>query len=238
MPDAPSAKAPFVRRALASILAVGAAVCMRSWGSNLPLALWLPTGLLAASALLLHHPRLGSQLLARAVLWSNLILGVVMTFFANSRERPIAVVLAATTGAALLLVGRAGLDDRTRGGSFVPVAFRATLLALMVMALADAQSLAFFGALQLEAWTPSPDRAALYFALAGGLLGALAGLYRLRVWGLLLGVVSWMAVAAVALAGGLQLPGGLVAAFVATSVLQMCIAAPLFVALWTGARRV
>lgn len=236
MSDAP-AHAPIVRRALASLLAVAAAVCMRSWGPRLPLALWLPAGLLAASALLLHHRNLGSQLFARAVLWSNLILGIVVTFLANVRERPIAIALAATTGAALLLVGRAGLTHETRGGRFVPVAFRATLLALMVMALADAQSLAFFGTLELESWAPSPPRAAVFFALAGALLAAIAGIYRLRVWGLLLGAVSWLALASVALAGALRLPGGLIAAFVATSALQLSISAPLFVAMWTGARR-
>jgi uncharacterized membrane protein YoaK (UPF0700 family) len=121
------------RRVLASLLAVAAAVSMRSWGPRLPVALWLPAAMLAAAAVLLHHRHLGSQLFSRAVLWSNLLLGIVITVVSHSRERPIAVVLAATTAAALLLVGRSGLGDDARAGGFVPVAFRATLLGLMTV---------------------------------------------------------------------------------------------------------
>jgi hypothetical protein len=226
---------PFARRILASILCGVAAVAMRSWGGHLPFALWIPVGLLAASAVLVHHRRLASQLVARAVLWSNLILGTVIAVVVDTPERPVALLLAGATGGALLLIGRAGLTDDD--GSFVPVAFRATLLGLMVMALADAQSLSLFGALELENFHPARPVALEYFALAAGLIVAIVGIYRLRVWGLVLGAFTWVALATAALAGWLELPTGLAAAFVATSAVQLVLAAPLFARMWTAARR-
>src|SRR5512138_2198895 len=114
----------------ASLLAVAAAVAMRSWPGHPPAALWMPAGLLAAAAVLLHHRHLGSQLLARAVLWSNLLLGTLASVVSVNGDRPVGLVLAWTTGAALLLLGRRGMEEGTPG-AFSPVAFRGTLLGLM-----------------------------------------------------------------------------------------------------------
>jgi len=215
-----------MRTVLASVLAFSAAVCMRSWNGHLPHALWLPAALLVAAAGLVWHRQLASQLLARAVLWSNLILGVLITALGHGRERMIAVALAAATSGALLLLGRRGLGEGTPG-TFAPIAFRRTLLALMVMALADAQTLIFFGTLTFEDSFAYASRAAVYFALGGGLLLGIIGLYRLRVWGLLLHAASCGALIATALAGVLRLPVELGWALVATAVAQLVISAPL-----------
>ena len=140
-------KLTIARRSIAVTGALGAAVCMRSWGHEVPAALWIPSLLLAGSALLICRPHVGGQLVARAVWWSNLILGTLIATSGGSSERVIAALLALCTGGALLAVGRAELDEPTTSGSFLPVAFRGTLICLVVMALADAQSLLLFGAL-------------------------------------------------------------------------------------------
>ena len=81
-----SHRAPWLRLLAAGGLAVGAAVCMRSWGRGLPAVLWLPAALLVMAAVLVHHRHLGSQLLARAILWSNLLLGVLVSWSGSSSE--------------------------------------------------------------------------------------------------------------------------------------------------------
>src|SRR5690349_8871986 len=87
-------KTDAARRILASLGAIGAAICMRSWGNHLPAALWLPAGLLGASAILVHRRQVGAQLLARAVWWSNLLLGTLIATTGGSGERTIAALLA------------------------------------------------------------------------------------------------------------------------------------------------
>jgi hypothetical protein len=220
---------------LASLLALVSAACMRSWGGHLPHALWLPTALLVAAAGLMWHRQLASQLFARAVLWSNLILGGLITVLGSDRERTVALVLLGATAGALLLLGRRGLDEKTPG-AFAPVAFRRTLLALMVMALADAQTLLLFATLSFEDSFVHASRAATYLALGGGLVLGIVGLYRLRVWGLLLHAASCGALIALALLGALQLPVELGWALAATAIAQLVISAPLAFALVRGRR--
>src|SRR5262249_47290563 len=94
---------PILRRSLATLGALGGAVCMRSWDNSLPVALWLPTLLLASSAALIWRRHIGGQLLARAVWWSNLILGTLIATSGGSSERGIAALLALCTGGALIL---------------------------------------------------------------------------------------------------------------------------------------
>ena len=76
-----------VRLALASGAALLATTAMRSWdlnapdcncASNLPVALWIPTLLLGASAILVWKQSLGAQVLARATWWANLLLGTLV----------------------------------------------------------------------------------------------------------------------------------------------------------------
>jgi hypothetical protein len=224
-----------IRAVFASLLGLAAAVCMRSWDGNLPSALWIPTALLGVAAILCHHRHVGSQLLARAAFWSNLILGVLAMVIGGTGERPIGLALAACTGGALLLLGRGGLAGDARTGSFRPLAFRTTLLAIMVMALADAQSLLLFGTLELEGWRDD-GRSLLMYGLAGLLVLGLVGLYRLRAWGLLVGAAGCAALAAAAFGDALALPHALNVAFIATSIAQLVIVAPLAVAVWRGAR--
>ncbi len=221
-----------LRGLVVSLLCLAAAVCMRSWGGHLPWQLWMPTGFLLAAAVLAHHQHVGSQLLARAVLWSNLLLGAVVAYAGNSREEPIASVLAVVTGLALLVLGRRGIDGDARGGGFVPVAFRATLVAILVMALADAQTLLLFGTLFFTEGGSASSTGAVSLALAAALILSIAGLYRLRVWGLLLDVVACGALVAASLLGALDLGPVFTLAFAISGGLQIVLAVPLLAALF------
>src|SRR5262249_18610334 len=219
-----------LRPAVVSLLALVAAVCMRSWGGYLPWQLWMPTGLLVAAAALAHGRSAGSQLLTRAILWANLILAVVAAWVGNHHEVPIAAILRASTGAALLVLGRAGLDRAE--GDFVPVAFRSTLVALLVMALADAQTLALFGSLFVaDSFEAGTGWAAL--AIAGGLCLAVLGLYRLRVWGLLVEGVACLGLLGFAVLMQWRLPPALNLALGASAPPQLILPPPLLIALRT-----
>jgi hypothetical protein len=223
-----------LRAIVVSLLCLGSAVCMRLWGGRLPWELWMPAGLLIGAAALAHHRHTASQLLVRAVLWSNLLLAGVAAWCGNAGERPVAAALGAMTGLALLALGRRGLDAEARSGApFVPVAFRSTLVALFVMALADAQTLLLFGSLFLESRALPAGLVAL--ALAALLLASIVGIYLLRVWGLLLNAAACAAVIVCTAAGVFHLPGVLNGALLVSAAVQLVFATPLFVALATGA---
>jgi hypothetical protein len=224
------------RRIIAMLGALGAAVCMRSWDHQLPAALWLPTGLLALSGLLLWRRSVGGQLLARAVWWSNLILGTLIATTGSSSERGIAALLALCTGGALIAVGRADLDETTPSGTFLPLAFRGTLICMLVMAMADAQSLLLFGALEVTEprqhyLAHTLSREALPLVLALPLLLSVIGLYRLRLWGLLLNLAASLTLALASLTEVLELPRPLRIAYVVTATAQWLVSLPLLLAL-------
>jgi hypothetical protein len=225
-----------LRALLVSLFCLGSAVCMRLWGGRLPWERWMPAGLLVGAAVLAHHRHTASQLLVRAVLWSNLLLAGVAAWCGNAGERPVAAALGAMTGLALLALGRRGLDSDADAGAaapFVPIAFRSTLVALFVMALADAQTLLLFGCLFLENRVRPAGLIAL--ALAALLVASIIGIYRLRVWGLLLNAVACAGVIACTAAGVFHLPGVLNGALLVSAAVQLVFATPLFVALVTGA---
>ncbi len=220
-----------VRRLIAMLGALNAAVIMRCWDSgNLPLALWIPAGILAASAFLQFHRHLGSQLLVRANWWSNLLLGVIITTSSNTHERHLAAGLALATGGALLALGRRGLDDAP--GAFAPNAFRATLMAILVMAMADAQSLLLFGTLHLEshsAHSSVPLLACGFLAVIG-----IFGIYRLKLWGVVLNFVANILIAICAISGIFDIPRVLVVAYLVTAGLQAVLTFPLWIAVARG----
>jgi hypothetical protein len=226
---------PIARRTLATLGALGGAVCMRSWDNTLPAALWLPTLLLVSSAALIWRRHVGGQLLARAVWWSNLLLGTLIATSGSSSERAVAALLALCTGGALIAVGRADLDEATPSGSFLPTAFRGTLICMLVMAMADAQSLLLFGALELTEphhYSGGPRlQEALPIAVAIPLLASVIGLYRLRLWGLILNLAASLTLAVLALSSTLDLPGPLLVAYTVTAAAQWLVALPLLVAL-------
>lgn len=228
------------RRALASAGSLTAAaaipvmMALSPFGPDMEdaLVLSIPTALCTLATFLLHRRHLGSQILARATWWSNLILGMLISISGSGAEGEVAgPMLALGCGLALLTMGRAGLDEEVPAGRFHPVAFRGSLILALVMALADTQSLLFFGVLSFAVEQPS----VLPLVCAATMILAVLGLYRLAVWGLALNLVANVAIAGLGLAGALGLPDPIVAALVATAVLQLLVPLPLLVGLVRGA---
>jgi hypothetical protein len=219
------------RRLIATLAALGAAVSMRSWGDHdLPRALWLPTLLLAASAFLVWRRQLGGQLIARAVWWSNLLLGTLIALCSSEKEQSIAALLALCSGTALLAAGRGDLDEEAASSRFVPLAFRGTLMCMLVMAMADAQSLLLFGSIRMTELSAVRANAPM-IATALALLIAVIGLYRLRLWALALTLVSNLALTLVALYAPGDLPKPMRVAYVASALAQWLVSLPLLFAL-------
>ncbi|HWN67939.1 MAG TPA: hypothetical protein VNM90_09875, partial [Haliangium sp.] len=80
---------------------------MSSHGLTELAILLIPTVLCTLSAVLLHHGYLGSQVLARATWWSNLIFGTLVAISAGDTEgNRVGFMLAIGSGLALLAMGR------------------------------------------------------------------------------------------------------------------------------------
>jgi hypothetical protein len=148
--------------------------------------LMLPVVCLVLAAVAALLAPLPMQLFARAVQWSNLGLGVVLTILGTGRERAGGTYLAIGCGIALLAMGNRGLLEGERRAGFVPAAFRSSLLLLMVLALADAQSFALFGAARFKDGIFGPLMAAGALALAVGFVL----LVRMSLAGLVLNVAT------------------------------------------------
>jgi uncharacterized membrane protein (DUF2068 family) len=227
------------RLGVTTACALGAAVMMRSFGGEV--GLWIPTALLGLSAFLIYHDRTGSQLIARSVFWTNLVLG---TLIAVSKEMEggssatrivyLGAGVSLTLGTSLLAMGHIGLDERERS-VFRPIAFRTSLTLGMILAVADAQALALFAAVKLQASAlPEPasmrlPQAAMLLTSAALLLGAIVGLFRLRVWGLFLAALSAAGVCLLSLTDAYGLPGPFAIGLALTSAVQVALSVPVFV---------
>ena len=221
---------PRLRLALASALCLPAALSFQLFGGRVEASLLLPTILLAASGVLLQRSSIGAQLLARSALWSNLLLGFLLVVFSPShRENVAGLAIAAACGLSLVVAGRVGIGE-SAPGAFRPVAFRRTLALGMVLAVADAQALTLFGVLRLEDHARLGS-ASLLFAAATLLALAIAGLYRLRAWGLLLGAVAAAGIAAAAFGGAFDVPTPIANILGASALAQLALTAPVFVAI-------
>lgn len=179
--------------AVASLVAVlcGAYALSPLGGESFHWFLMMPIMGLVLAGLASPFAALEAQLFARAVEWSNLGLGVVLTLLGSSRERERGVLLALSCGVTLLALGRAGLVESERRAKFVPAAFRSSLLLLMVLALADAQSFGLFGAAILR---EAPGSGALLLAAAAALTVGFLLLMRLSLVGLFVNVAACLGV--------------------------------------------
>lgn len=167
---------------------------------------------------------LGAQLLARAAWWSNLVLGLMIAVIGSSSEQDYTIFLSLGAGTALLVTGRAGVPAASERTGFAPTRFRTTLLALMVLALADASTLLLFGLLDLgRAWP---------LALAGtALLVGFVGLYRIRLWGVLLNTATSLGLAFVLATRIVRVDSDLNTPLIALGLLQALVAAPMLASL-------
>ena len=188
----------------------------------------LTAGPLAVAALLVWSRRTGPQLLARACWWGFLIVGVMAAAVEGGRHgawQPVFGVMCA--GLALLAIGRVGLDE---SGRFRPVAFRGTIQLSLTLAMADTASLAMWG-LALAMAGSYPQKAAAMLALAAATGLGVAGLLRLRTWGLLVAFFSNLLVGTLAVAEVLPVPRPLRFLLGATASLQLVVPLPMLVTL-------
>lgn len=231
---------PVWRRALAVTAGLGVAARFGAEiGHDVAWVLWAYVALLVGAAALSLRGTLAAQLAVRAAWWANLLLGALIALSSARSERAFGAQLAIAAGVALIALGRKGLDAAEDGGGFVPKAFRTTLLAVMVMALADALTLGLFGALSVTARAyhgpgPSDFERALPLALAAPLALGFVGLLRLRFWGLLLDLAADAGILVALATRSLDLPIPLKAALGATAVLKFALVTPLFVAIARG----
>lgn len=147
----------------------------------------LPIGLLLASGAVVAVPRLGPQLAARAIWWSNLALGAVLALLGGRSERDAGAVLALACGGALLVIGRKGLAEAGEREGFAPAAFRSSLLLLMVFALADAQTFLLFGIVSMMGRVAGDHPVGpVLVAFGVAYVVGFVGLYRVKLWAALL----------------------------------------------------
>jgi hypothetical protein len=170
-----------VRQTLAALSGlVGAAIFAR-FVLGVPSAkppAYIPVVALVVAALVSQLRGLGAQLLARGLWWSNLVLGIVFTVTSHNDEIHLGAALATCCALALILADRRALAEASEGAGFRPVAYTGTLQLLMVLALADAQTLGLFALL-----IPADPQGIAYGLGALGLLAGFVGLYRLSVVG-------------------------------------------------------
>ncbi len=195
--------------------------------------------LMVAAALLAHFAAFSAQLLARAVWWSNLALGLVISLIGSDVERPWGTLMALTCGLALLAADRRRLAIAGERAAYAPAAFRSWLLLLMVLALADAQTFILFAFVEGHDYSRAATRVAKFLPLlAVGVtyLVGFAGLYRLRVWGAILNFGVSLASAAFILAGALTVPGKLRGFLLVITLAHVVVVAPMLITLALGAR--
>jgi uncharacterized protein YjbI with pentapeptide repeats len=200
-------------------------------------AAMLPAVLLLAAAQMTLRARFVPQMLARAIWWSNLIVGTLMAhLLAADGYRTAGTVAALACGVAILVTGRRGLDHSVEDAAadrFRPVAFRGLLTVALVMAFADAQTLAFSGILQLGVgargwtWLTALTSAGPTFVCAVVMAVAVWGLLRLRTWALLLNLVANFVIAGLALHGHLGLATPVAATLAGTALVQAFLPVPI-----------
>lgn len=225
-----SAAFPTWRKALTACAALVTAGTFFAFDGSTPWSLGVPISMLVMATALSFREHLPSQVLVRAALWSNLILGALITVSSHASEALVAYIMLMGSATGLLSIGRFGLD--LPSNRFAPVAFRASLVLALVMALADTQSLVLFGGIHVEG--KHFDAAAPLLACAGVMMVALVGLYRLAVWGLVLNLATNIAVAGLAVSGSLDLPKPVVVALCTTALVQLLLPVPLLSAMARG----
>lgn len=127
----------------------------------------------------------------------------------------------------LAVIGKRGLATDSK--VFSPNAFRTTLIASLLLGLADTWALVFYSAMMEEVGP--------MLASAAVMSVALYGLYRMKVWGLGLCVTANVIIAAFAISGVFDLPDVLAYGLTATAVIQLLLPVPLMARVFRGLRR-
>jgi hypothetical protein len=198
------------------------------------LATLLPAALLLWAVRLMRRPGVGPQMLLRAVLWSNLVVGALIAGnFLTGIDRAIGAAIAIACAVAIVRLGSRGLEDDAPSDVFRPVRFRGHLLLALVMAFADAQTLLFAAVMQLRVgmtgWNlvGTLEYAGPITVAAATMTLVVWGLYRLRTWALFLNLAANVAIAYFALEGALNVSTPVAAALAATAAVQMFLPVPI-----------
>ncbi len=184
--------------------------------------LLIPVLGLLTGAVAIQVSRLDAQLLARAVWWSNLGLGVTLCVLGNIREREAGIAVAITCGLALLVAGKGTPREAEARARFMPAALRSSLLLLLVLALADAQTFALFGAASLDRTVAG----VVFLVAAAALLGGFVLLLRLSFAGLLVNVGACALLLVFALLGSANIKGSLRAVTAVLCAVHLACASP------------
>jgi hypothetical protein len=188
----------------------------------------LPASALLVSLVLVTAQTAGAQMLLRALLWSTAMLGALANI-TDPHLVPLTALLANLgCGGALLVLRGHGLEPERYRGSFAPVAHHGVLTLMMILAVADAQTLVSWSSGMM--WR---DAAPGICGLA--MFAGIIGLYRLRLWGLLCNLVLSVAIGALAAGGMLDLPPVVVAMLCTTASLQVVLAAVVLRSIRRGA---
>jgi hypothetical protein len=187
------------------------------------LILFLPAALPATAAVLFHRRKLQLQLIARAAIWTAMILNMLIAHL--DREPHYAVAAVVSGALALLAAGR--IPEGAEAGSFQPVAYQKTLTLSLVLALADTLTLWMWTVFALLGGAPALDTLGFFSCAVVSLVGAV-GLYRLRMWALVLNVLANIGIALVFGLGFIHVYE-LRIAFVATALAQLVVALPVLV---------
>ncbi|MEZ4410937.1 MAG: hypothetical protein R3A52_31335 [Polyangiales bacterium] len=218
-----------MRSALAALLGlVGAGFFVFKIHGDAKAAAYIPPAALLVAAAAAQIPWLGAQLLARGLWWSNLVLGALLVFFGGGSESSLGAGLAAACGAALVMADRRELSAAAETAGFRPAAYAGTLQLLLVLALADAQTLGLFAVIEAR---HQGATAAVFALVALGLLAGFAGLIRLALWGVGLTMASAAALLAVMVTRAVRVDHDLRVPLGGLAVLQLAAPLPMLVSM-------
>ncbi|MCA9651139.1 MAG: hypothetical protein H6712_18965 [Myxococcales bacterium] len=205
-------------------------VVASSQRSGRTLAVSFPIAALLLAMGWLRRHDLAKQMMVRALSWSALVIGTIISVFGSHAYSLAGPPIALGSGLALLLLGNRGLGITSR--SFQPIAYRNHLLLALVLATADAGTLLFAAAMQLGIFLQHGTLGYLLLALptfACGLLMAIAvvGIHRLRTWALVLNLVANLGIAYLAMSGYLGLTIPVATALATTATIQLLLPVPI-----------
>jgi hypothetical protein len=184
---------------------------------------------LVLAALAVHVPRLGAQVFARAAWWASVGLGALIVLVEGSgSDVRDATAYLVPSALALVVIGRRGIAEAEERSGHVASAFRSSLLLLMVLALADAQTFTVFGLVGLDRYEVVTS--VVLFCAAAALMIGFVGLFRLALWGALVNLVACIAVFLLSLERGIHLREELLV----LSGLHVVVAAPVVIASTRG----
>ncbi len=187
------------------------------------------------AALLVTRDRTLHRVLVRALWWSTLLASTV-GMWTQSGTLPLLMPVIALASACALLVldvfDRGRPTDDIASDDFPLAAHRRSITLMMILAIADAETLLTAGLNHDEPGTLA--YALLDYSCAIAMVAAIYGLYRVRTWGLLATVGLNLVIATLGFSGLLLYDLGFAYLLGVTAALQLALCAPLLRTLRSG----